>query len=371
MPFQPSPASEQSPLTIGERLCDLPFRDTKGRVGSLYHTHYFGWPKVIHLANAAEDAEPELLRLAQRVNEFRGTETHVFGVTRAPAAQNAALAQRLQLPYALLSDEEGQLHRAAGLEQGGAPCTLLFDPILRLERRITAADGPNQAEAALAHAKARFASHPPSVTVAQAPVLVLPNLIDPEHCRRLIEFWQRSSKIEDAVSSESAAVDTNRKSKIRSDVYLLLGTPESDELLSVLRRRLLPEVSKAFNFEITRLEHFRVGCYDAAEGGHFAAHRDNTKEITSHRRYALTLNLNTGEYEGGYLRLPEYGPQLYAPPTGGGVVFSGSLLHMATPVTKGRRFALVSFFWGEGEQEIFDRSHAGMLPDGADFTRFP
>ena len=371
MPFQPSPASEQGPLAVGERLSDLPFRDVHGQVRSLYDNHYFGWPKVIHLATSPEDAEPELRRLAQNLAEFRGVETHVFGVTRAAAAVNAALAERIRLPYPLLSDEAGRLHRAAGLAPGAAPCTLVFDPILKLERRITGADGATQAETALAHARARFARLCPAVATAQAPTLVVPNLIEPEHCRRLIALWDRGHKLENTTSSETAKMRTNPKTKIRSDVYVLLGTPESDELLAVMRRRLLPEISKAFNFEVTRLEHFRVGCYDGARGGYFAAHRDNSKEITAHRRYALAVNLNVGEYEGGYLRLPEYGPQLYAPPTGGGAVFSCSLLHLVTPVTKGRRFALVSFLWGEAEQPIFERSHADMFPEGTDFNRIP
>ena len=75
---------------------------------------------------------------------------------------------------------------------------------------------------------------------------------------------------------------------------------------------------------------------------------------------ALTLNLNTGDYEGGFLRLPEYGPQLYAPPPGGAVVFSCSLLHLASPVTKGRRFVIVGFLWGEEEQRIYEQTHSDL-----------
>jgi len=59
--------------------------------------------------------------------------------------------------------------------------------------------------------------------------------------------------------------------------------------------------------------------------------------------YALTLNLNSEEFEGGGLRFPEYGPSLYTPPTGGAILFSCSLVHEATPVTRGRRFTLLSF----------------------------
>jgi peroxiredoxin/predicted 2-oxoglutarate/Fe(II)-dependent dioxygenase YbiX len=371
MPFEPKPASDQGPLAIGERLCDLTFRDGGGQALSLYNNRLFGWPVVIHLATSPREAEPELVRLAERVRGFARTETRVMGITRGPAAENAALARRLKLPFPLLSDEDGLLHGAAGLGEGGAPRTLVFDAVLRLEREVADGEGASQAETALGHVEARFQSRRPTVIAAQAPALVIPNLIDSDHCRRLIEFWQRRLKLENVVTSQSASARVNPKTKIRADVPLLLGTPESDELLGVLARRLVPELSKAFNFEATRFEPFRVGCYDATEGGHFAAHRDNTNDATEHRRYALTLNLNTGEYEGGFLRLPEYGPQLYAPPPGGGVVFSCSLLHLATPVAKGRRFALIGFFWGEPEQPIFERSHAEMFPGGTEVNRIP
>jgi hypothetical protein len=69
-----------------------------------------------------------------------------------------------------------------------------------------------------------------------------------------------------------------------------------------------------------------------------------------HRRFGFTINLNAGEYEGGFLRFPEYGPQLYAPDTGGMVVFSASLLHEAMPVTKGRRFGMFGFLFGEEDE---------------------
>jgi predicted 2-oxoglutarate/Fe(II)-dependent dioxygenase YbiX/peroxiredoxin len=371
MPFVPLPASEQGALAPGERLCDLVFRDPQGGAVSLYHHRLFGWPKVIHVAASPGDAEAGLRRLAEHVRAFESVETHVVGVTRASPRENAALAQRLKLPYLLLSDEEGQLHTAAGMEEGAAARTFFFDSLLRLEREISAGENQCQGDAALAHAKARFAANPPAVIGMQAPALVVPNVVDPDHCRRLIALWERSAKLENAVSSASQDARNNSKSKIRSDAYLMLGSPECNELLGVLRRRLLPEVAKAFNFTATRTEHFRVGCYDAAQGGFFAPHRDDTQGITAHRRFALTLNLNSGDYEGGYLRLPEYGPQLYAPAAGGAVVFSCSVLHVVTPVTRGRRFVVVGFLWGEDGQKIFEASHADMFPNGTDLNRIP
>ena len=50
------------------------------------------------------------------------------------------------------------------------------------------------------------------------------------------------------------------------------------------------------------------GCTDSVRGGHFAPHCDNTTVLTEPRRHALSVNLNSGEYEGGFLRLPENMP---------------------------------------------------------------
>jgi predicted 2-oxoglutarate/Fe(II)-dependent dioxygenase YbiX/peroxiredoxin len=354
------PASEQGPLTVGERLHNLTFLDHKDRPFSLYHDRVYGWPKAIVLAASPEDVVPELEGFA-RVHQALGrTETQILAITRAPANVNAAVAERLKLPFLVLSDPEGALHRAAGLDDTGAAVTLLFDSILRLERKITASNGARLAEAALKHAQARLKLQQRSIVTAQAPILAVPNVLDRDHCRRLIAYWEQGQKFDNSVASSK--VLTNRasaKTKMRADVILPEDSSESQELIEAIRRRLLPEVLKGFGFRVSRMEHFRVGCYDSASGGYFAPHRDNTTPLTKHRRYAITLNLNTGEYEGGLLRFPEYGPQFYAPPAGGAVVFHCSLLHFALPVTRGRRFVIVGFFWGEEEHKIYEDIHAG------------
>ena len=86
-----------------------------------------------------------------------------------------------------------------------------------------------------------------------------------------------------------------------------------------------------------------IACYDAERGDYFRRHRDNSTPTTESRRFALTINLNSDEYEGGELIFPEYGDYRYKPPTGAAVLFSCSLLHEALPVTRGQRFALLSF----------------------------
>jgi len=58
--------------------------------------------------------------------------------------------------------------------------------------------------------------------------------------------------------------------------------------------------------------------------------------------------LNEG-YEGGHLRFAEYAPHLYRPVAGGAIAFSCSLLHEVLPVTRGLRYVLLSFLFGEDD----------------------
>lgn len=111
--------------------------------------------------------------------------------------------------------------------------------------------------------------------------------------------------------------------------------------------RLVPEIHKAFQFSATRIERYVVACYESQTGGHFRAHRDNTTKGTAHRKFAVSLNLNTGQYEGGMVWFPEYSRKLYTAPAGGAVVFSCSILHEATPVTAGRRYVFLPFLYDE------------------------
>jgi predicted 2-oxoglutarate/Fe(II)-dependent dioxygenase YbiX len=139
--------------------------------------------------------------------------------------------------------------------------------------------------------------------------------------------------------------------KVRRD-HLIEDEALQAALRARISRRLVPEIMKAFQFRVTRLERYLVASYSAEEGGHFSAHRDNTTKGTAHRRFAVTINLNAEEFEGGDLTFPEFGRTTYRAPTGGAVVFSCSLLHQALPVTKGERFAFLPFLYDDAAAKI-------------------
>ena len=118
-----------------------------------------------------------------------------------------------------------------------------------------------------------------------------------------------------------------------------VAAPEVRELVrSHIVRRVVPEIERYFQFPATRMDRYVIACYDSAVGGHFHRHRDNVNAGARHRRFALSINLNSG-FEGGDLVFPEFGRRTYRPPEGGALLFSCGALHQVTPVTAGRRYA--------------------------------
>lgn len=106
--------------------------------------------------------------------------------------------------------------------------------------------------------------------------------------------------------------------------------------------RVLPEIARAFQFAVRRRDPFKLLAYAATEG-YFRRHRDNDTPDVAHRRFAVSINLDEGNYEGGAFRFPEFGQRTLSPPTGTALVFSCSLLHEVLPVTRGVRHALTTF----------------------------
>jgi predicted 2-oxoglutarate/Fe(II)-dependent dioxygenase YbiX len=194
-------------------------------------------------------------------------------------------------------------------------------------------------------------------TPLHAPVMIVPRLFDPDLCRRLIAYYDDRGGAPSGVMREEGGrtVGVLDDFKKRRDV-----TVEDQALRAETRRmigrRLLPEIEKAFRFKVTRIERYIVARYDAEEGGYFRPHRDNRTSGTAHRQFACSINLNAEDFEGGDLRFPEYGTRTYRPPTGGAVVFACSLLHEATPVTRGARYAFLPFLYDEAGEEIRRRN---------------
>jgi len=176
---------------------------------------------------------------------------------------------------------------------------------------------------------------------------LVPNIISPTFCRILIDHFENSSHTPGGMasidSSGNAFHKINFDKKRRDDYVILPEEPLYREILNILSHICLPEMKKAFQFDACHTDRILIARYDDT-GGYFRRHRDNVASSVAFRQFAISINLNTDEYEGGYLTFPEYNDHLYRPGRGAGIIFSASLLHEATPVTKGCRYVLLTFF---------------------------
>ena len=303
-------------------------------------------------------AREVLQRLAHLRAVFDDVRVSFFGVTTDPD-DVAEHRVRDALPgVRFLHDLDGTVSTLYGAAWPGAgynPITYLLDPRLRV---LQALDWTGDAASHVAQLAALLAALPaaePAHSAApQAPVLVVPRVFSPDLCAALIAHYQQRGGVDSGVMRDingHTATVIDHGFKRRSDC--IIEDPSLERAcVAALRLRLVPEVAKAFQFQASHLERALISCYDALGGGHFAAHRDNTTLATRHRRFAVSLFLNTGQYEGGQLQFPEFGNALYSAPAGGAVVFSCSLLHKAMPVTQGQRFMFLPFLYDSAAQAL-------------------
>jgi peroxiredoxin/predicted 2-oxoglutarate/Fe(II)-dependent dioxygenase YbiX len=187
----------------------------------------------------------------------------------------------------------------------------------------------------------------------RAPILILPNVFEPDLCRELMAMYDAHGGQESGFMREigGKTVGVHDPGFKRRKDFTIADATMIHTIQSRFLGRVFPEIRKVHHFKVTRMERYLVACYDSADGGHFHQHRDNTTKGTAHRKFAASVNLNA-EFDGGDIRFPEYGPRAYRPPPGGVVVFSCSLLHAVTRVTRGRRFAFLPFLYDDSGAEL-------------------
>lgn len=309
-----------------------------------------------------------------RPDLFDDEHASFFGISVDPGDEGKARIEDRYPGYRYLWDFDLAVSRLYGAVPEDAVATpdlkmrrmwVVIDPTLRVLQIVPFRGDGSDAAAVIDFVAglappARFAG-----VELQAPIILLPNVFEPDFCRHLIQVYKDKGGEESGFMREEngqTVLVHDHGHKRRRDVEV--ADPELKRALQArILRRVVPEIAKVHQFQVTRMERYLVACYSAEEGGHFRAHRDNTTKGTAHRRFAVSINLNDA-FEGGEVSFPEYGPRGFKPPPGGAVVFSCSLLHAVSRVTAGERFAFLPFLYDDAAAKIRE-ANIGYLGDGS------
>lgn len=110
----------------GHRFPDFEFIEASGRAIRL--SDYRGRLNlVLVFADEGEAARKLLGELAGRYAEIRSQQAEILAVAEASSRDCAQVKARLNLPYAILPDEDGRVHREAGASDGqGRPAAAVY-----------------------------------------------------------------------------------------------------------------------------------------------------------------------------------------------------------------------------------------------------
>lgn len=342
-------------IGVGDIAPRFALADVRGVMVDPYGDTLAGKPTAVVFC--ADAAQPETQALLTSFQEILGalTEhgTKVLAVTRDTPADNETLCGQLGLDFPVLADPMGESFRPYGVrDDSEAVATVLLGPNQHL-RLVLRRDGETHAAKVLEEVARLAAARRSMVMDPHPPVLVVPDVLSPADCQRLMTVFA----MEGNVFIEPGHGDKGRREdyKMRIPEYgrrdridhFIMNPRTRDFIFSRYQARLFPEIRRAFQYRVTKYEPFRIACYEGERGGELHGHRDNTQPQVAHRRFAVSVNLNTEDFEGGEIRFPEFGDQRYRPASGAAIVFSCSLLHEVLHVTRGRRFVVLAFLAGE------------------------
>lgn len=243
------------------------------------------------------------------------------------------------------------------------PFWVVIDPSLTVRRVIPFSQDGGDVPELLAHLRRQ----PPAERFlgfeGPVPILILPDVFEPAFCDFLVQLYENdggsvSGFMRDEGGKTVAVQDTSFK--VRRD-FTLSDPAHIQAVQARILRKVVPQIERVHFFRATRMERYMVGCYDAGEGGHFRPHRDNTTIGTAHRRYAVSINLNE-DFDGGEVSFPEYALRGFKGPKGSAVIFSCSMLHAVSRVTRGRRYAFLPFLYDEAAAKLREQN-ASLVPN--------
>jgi peroxiredoxin len=340
----PAAGRTRPALLAGDLLPDWALSDLDGKRFSFYSDAVEGRPLVLIFCPRYSEAYDGIL------DQF-GAQSHAYseqGAAVFAIFPNEKSARRhASLPFPVLVDRQHHLTEMFGPEL----TTVVLRNNNHVKGIVTGETEPH-VDLSLDWA-ASVRAEMPTILMEQRhpPVLLIPEVFSDSDCQRLIETFHTRGQtfLEEKMASDYLGTDYKMRipEHLREDrIDHFFFDKDTVDFLRQRLNRVIPEIHRAFQYRVTKYESLRMARYEGTRAGLRYGHRDNIPPFT-HRRFAMSINLNTDEFEGGALRFPEFGDQRYRPKSGAAIIFSSSLLHEAMDVTAGRRFVFLAFLFGE------------------------
>lgn len=350
-PLRPAPYNL---LELGDYI---PMFTTYNCVKAPFHTERLGGKYSVVAYISAEQPE-EIRAFIVHLHEVlrRSSRIHVpiiiFSDDTAERLQH--IRDHYNIKDMLYPDPDRRIARALGIAKTGNPILttgFVLDQNMKILHSYRRKHARALAEVAADHLvlaldQYKKRSDKPKVYTHNAPALIVPNVLTPEMCSKVIDAFKNGKQFDGTVGS-------GKNKALRQDIKIRTDHIMTEKLMHEIddkfSRSFFPELRKVFGVEITHRESYKVGLYKGDNAGFFMPHRDNSDLPMGYRRIASTIHLNE-DYEGGGLRFPEYGPDIYRPEAGAGIAFSASTVHEALPVTQGERYVIVAFMHGKQDE---------------------
>jgi predicted 2-oxoglutarate/Fe(II)-dependent dioxygenase YbiX len=356
-------------ITLGDPVPWFKARNISGG-GEDLHVSAGRWILLAFLGSLAEaQAQTRLATLVKQAASFLDDHLIIYAVLATPPHNVEPLLAMSGPVLRFISDYDGAIGAYYGADE--TPRTIALDPMLRAIADIPC-DHPDGHDAILERLLLDLPPVDNSAGVPlTAPALIVPSVFDFPLCELLVGLYKKVGGQDSGFlvdhGGKTATVRIHSQ-KRRQDMIVAL--PElRQRMRERIVTRLLPAIERYFSFQATRMDRYTVSCYDSEIGGYFRRHRDNLNAGAEHRRFAVSINLNS-DYEGCDLIFPEFGRRTYRAPAGGAIVFSCGALHEVTPITKGARYAFLPFLYSEAEAKMRlennARLHEGEAPYRAD-----
>lgn len=182
---------------------------------------------------------------------------------------------------------------------------------------------------------------PPALQSGEMPLLNFDAIFTEEEIAQLTKFVDATAK------KAGAGVEAAQLAQIRRSQVSWLDYDEHAWVYKKVWKMAL-DANKKFRFNIDSIaDRIQIAVYDQSEQGFYRWHSDNSPHLMI-RKISISIPLNDpSEYDGGELQFNLNGdPIQINQKKGTAIAFPSFILHRVTPVTRGRRYSMVTWIYG-------------------------